>query len=113
MGRANLVATMNELTAVILAAGDSKRMRSRHPKALHRLSGRPLIDYPARLSRALGARVVIVVGRGASEVRAAVGEGKDLTFVEQKERLGTGHAVLQAREACGAGAILVLPGDQP
>src|SRR5215470_18226816 len=101
MRRANLVATMKELTAVILAAGDSKRMRSKLPKALHHLSGRPLVDYPVRLSRAIGARVVLVVGRGGADVRTAVGDAKDLTFVEQKERLGTGHAMLQAREACG------------
>src|SRR6266581_3698398 len=104
---------MKALTAVILAAGDSKRMRSKLPKALHRVSGRPLVDYPVRLSRALGARVVLVIGHGASEVRAAVGDAKDLAYVAQKERLGTGHAVLQAHGACGEGAILVLPGDQP
>jgi bifunctional UDP-N-acetylglucosamine pyrophosphorylase/glucosamine-1-phosphate N-acetyltransferase len=106
---------MNTLTAVILAAGESKRMRSSRPKALHLLGGRRMIDYPVRLARALGARVVLVVGRGADEVRAAVGEAPDLVYVEQKERLGTGHAVVQARDACGdgAGAILVLPGDQP
>jgi bifunctional UDP-N-acetylglucosamine pyrophosphorylase/glucosamine-1-phosphate N-acetyltransferase len=106
---------MNTLTAVILAAGESKRMRSSRPKALHLLGGRRLIDYPVRVARALGARVVVVVGRGAEAVRAAVGEAPDLAYVEQKERLGTAHALLQARGACGdgAGAILVLPGDQP
>jgi bifunctional UDP-N-acetylglucosamine pyrophosphorylase / glucosamine-1-phosphate N-acetyltransferase len=106
---------MKALIAVILAAGDSKRMRSRHPKALHRLGGRRLIDYPVRAARALDARVVLVVGRGADDVRAAVGEAPDLTYVEQKERLGTGHALLQARGPCddGAETILVLPGDQP
>ena len=109
------MANMKTLTAVILAAGESKRMRSSHPKALHPLAGRRLIDYPVRVARALGARVVLVIGRGADEVRAAVGEAPDLAYVEQKERLGTGHALLQARGACGdgAGAVLVLPGDQP
>jgi bifunctional UDP-N-acetylglucosamine pyrophosphorylase/glucosamine-1-phosphate N-acetyltransferase len=106
---------MSDLTAVILAAGESKRMRSRRPKALHLLGGRRLIDYPVRVARALGARVVLVVGRDADAVRAAVGEAPDLAYAEQKERLGTGHALLQARGACGdgAGTILVLPGDQP
>src|SRR5262249_60864961 len=89
------------------------RMRSSRPKALHLLGGRRMIDYPVRLARALGARVVLVVGRGADDVRAAVGEAPDIAYVEQKERLGTGHAVVQARGACGDGAILVLPGDQP
>jgi bifunctional UDP-N-acetylglucosamine pyrophosphorylase/glucosamine-1-phosphate N-acetyltransferase len=113
--RANLVTTMKTLTAVILAAGESKRMHSSRPKALHLLGGRRLIDYPVRVARALGARVVVVVGRGADDVRAAVGEAPDLAYVEQKERLGTAHALLQARGACGdgAGAILVLPADQP
>jgi bifunctional UDP-N-acetylglucosamine pyrophosphorylase/glucosamine-1-phosphate N-acetyltransferase len=106
---------MKTLTAVILAAGESKRMRSSRPKALHLLGGRRLIDYPVRVARALGARVVVVVGRGAEAVRAAIGEAPDLAYVEQKERLGTAHALLQARGACGdgAGAVLVLPGDQP
>jgi bifunctional UDP-N-acetylglucosamine pyrophosphorylase/glucosamine-1-phosphate N-acetyltransferase len=103
------------LTAIILAAGESKRMRSRRPKVLHTLCGRPLIEYPMQVTRALGARVVLVVGRAADDVRAAVGTAPDLSYVEQAERRGTGHAVLQARPACpaGGGVILVLPADQP
>ncbi len=106
---------MKPVTTVILAAGDAKRMRSSRPKVLHRLCGRPLIGYPVRACRALGARMVLVVGRSADDVRAAVGESPDVAFVEQKERLGTGHAVLQARAACAGaeGTILVLPGDMP
>src|SRR5262245_27235922 len=105
---------MEQLTAVILAAGEAKRMRSSRPKVLHRLCGRPLIDYPIRACRALGARIVVVVGRAADEVRASVGEPEDTAFVEQKERLGTGHAVLQARDACpDDGMVVVLPGDMP
>ena len=99
------------LTFVILAAGEGKRMRSRHPKVLHRLLGRPLVGYPLRIARALGDRIVLVVGRDAAEVRAAAGPGVEL--VEQGERLGTGHALQQARPACGDGAIVVLPGDTP
>jgi bifunctional UDP-N-acetylglucosamine pyrophosphorylase/glucosamine-1-phosphate N-acetyltransferase len=103
------------LTAIILAAGESKRMRSRRPKVLHPLCGRPLIEYPMQVTRALGARVVLVVGRAADDVRATVGPAPDLTYVEQAERRGTGHAVLLAGPACpaGAGVILVLPADQP
>ncbi len=106
---------MNQLTAVILAAGEAKRMRSARPKVLHALCGRPLIAYPVSAARALGARVVIVVGRAADEVRAAVSPEAAAGFVEQKERLGTGHAVLQAHVACGEGpgTLLVLPGDVP
>jgi len=106
---------MNQLTAIILAAGEAKRMRSARPKVLHALCGRPLIAYPVSTARALGARVVVVVGRAAEEVRAAVTPEVGASFVEQKERLGTGHAVLQAHVACGdgPGTVLVLPGDVP
>ena len=72
MPRANMVGTMNQLTAIILAAGEAKRMRSARPKVLHPLCGRPLIAYPLGAAGALGARVVVVVGRAAEEVRAAV-----------------------------------------
>ena len=106
---------MDKLTALILAAGEATRMKSSRPKVLHHLCGRPLIDYPVGAARALGARLIVVVGRGADLVQAAVGKSGDATFVEQKERLGTGHAVREAKEACAddSGDILVLPGDMP
>ena len=92
---------MNGLTTVILAAGEGKRMRSRTPKVLHQLCGRPLISYPLRLAQTL-----------ADRVRALAGDG--VTTVEQRERLGTGHAVLQAKGACPAtGPLLVLAADMP
>ncbi len=104
-----------DVTVVILAAGEGKRMRSRLPKALHRLGGRPLIAYPVSLARRLGGRLVVVVGRGGEDVRQALGDAADVHFVEQKERLGTGHALREARSACGngTGTIVVLPGDTP
>ena len=103
---------MDGLTTVILAAGEGKRMRSRTPKVLHELCGRPLISYPLRLAQTLSDRVVMVVGPNAAGVRALA--GSDVTLVEQRERLGTGHAVLQAREACPkTGALLVLAADMP
>jgi bifunctional UDP-N-acetylglucosamine pyrophosphorylase/glucosamine-1-phosphate N-acetyltransferase len=87
-------------------------MRSRRPKALHALCGRPLIAYPLRLARALGDRIVLVLGPDGDEVRALADDG--VAVVEQRERLGTGHAVRQARGACGdASVILVLAGDMP
>src|SRR5467141_2957160 len=104
---------MNGLTTVILAAGEGKRMRSRQPKVLHELCGRPLISYSLRLARTVGDRIVLVVGPDADAVRAAAGDG--VAIVEQRERLGTGHAVLQARGHCAGvdGPILVLPSDVP
>ena len=103
---------MNELTTLILAAGEGKRMRSRTPKVLHALCGRPLISYPLRLARTLSDRVAMVVGPNADGVRALA--GPDVAVVEQRERLGTGHAVQQARAACpDRGTLLVLAADMP
>src|SRR6266850_1544901 len=102
---------MDQLTAVILAAGEGKRMRSRQPKVLHPLCGRPLIAYPLRTARALADRIVLVVGSNADDVGAVA--GPDVRAVVQRERLGSGHAVLQARPECGHETILVLPGDMP
>ena len=88
-------------------------MRSRQPKVLHELCGRPLITYPLRLARTLADRIVLVVGPDIETMDTVVGDG--VAIVEQRERLGTGHAVLQARAECqsAAGPILVLPGDMP
>lgn len=105
---------MHGLTTVILAAGEGKRMRSRQPKVLHELCGRPLLSYALRLARTVCDRIVLVVGPDADAVRVAAGDG--VTIVEQRERLGTGHAVLQARGHCdeaAGGPVLVLPGDVP
>jgi bifunctional UDP-N-acetylglucosamine pyrophosphorylase/glucosamine-1-phosphate N-acetyltransferase len=102
---------MDGLTVVILAAGEGKRMRSRQPKVLHAMCGRPLLAYPLRIARTVADRIVVVVGPEGDAVAKAV--GPDVRTVEQRERLGTGHAVQQARPACGGGPVLVLPGDMP
>src|SRR5207247_4183357 len=90
---------MDDLTVVVLAAGEGKRMRSRQPKVLHELCGRPLIAYPLRTARALADRIVLVVGPNADEVVTLA--GSDVRAVVQRERLGSGHAVLQAKPECG------------
>jgi bifunctional UDP-N-acetylglucosamine pyrophosphorylase/glucosamine-1-phosphate N-acetyltransferase len=102
---------MDALTVVILAAGEGKRMRSRRAKVLHRLCGRPLIAYSLRIARTLSEQIVLVVPPDASDVIEAAGPG--IRAVVQRERLGTGHAVLQARPESGTGPLLVLPGDMP
>jgi bifunctional UDP-N-acetylglucosamine pyrophosphorylase/glucosamine-1-phosphate N-acetyltransferase len=86
-------------------------MRSRQPKVLHPLCGRPLIAYPLRAAHALADRFVIVAPPETPSLRQALAD--DVRMVEQRERLGTGHAVLQAKDECGDGTILVLPGDMP
>jgi bifunctional UDP-N-acetylglucosamine pyrophosphorylase/glucosamine-1-phosphate N-acetyltransferase len=102
-------------TMLILAAGEGKRMRSRTPKVLHPLCGVPMIEHVIRTGRAAGARrVVAVVAPGAAAVREALARS-DVEPVEQTERLGTAHAVLQAKALLAEEAhpILISSADQP
>lgn len=103
----------NELAVIILAAGQGKRMKSKLPKVLHSLAGRPMIEHVLDAAHTLNpSRLVVVVGRGAEQVQAAL--DRYISFVEQPQRLGTGHAVMQAQavlEDCPH--ILVLYGDMP
>ena len=100
--------------AVILAAGKGTRMKSSRAKALFPLCGKPLASYPVRAVRQAGiARVVLVVGYQADDVRQAVGEGVD--YALQEEQLGTGHALLCAEEALRGftGTVFVHCVDAP
>lgn len=103
--------------AVILAAGDSTRMKSSMSKVLHPVAGRPMIAHVmAAIAKAGISDVALVVGRDAEAVaKAATVDGLQVTPVLQTERLGTGHAVLTAREAIARGydEILVAYGDVP
>ena len=104
------------MTAIILAAGEGTRMKSRHPKVMHKLLDRPLVSWVTRAARAAGAdRIVVVVGNGAEEVRAHLAAETDVECVEQTERLGTAHATRVAIEAAGVseGPVVVLNGDLP
>ena len=103
-----------ERVAVILAAGKGTRMRSTTPKVLHRVGGRPMLEWVVEAARQAGChRILIVVGHGADEVQATV-TGDDLGWVQQEEQLGTGHALAQAAGQVKAPALLlVLSGDVP
>ena len=103
------------LHVVILAAGEGKRMRSELPKVLQPLAGRPMLAHVLEAARALQpARIHVVVGHGGEAVRAAFAQQADLLFVEQAQRLGTGHALQQAMPAIpDAARVLVLYGDVP
>ncbi len=103
-----------DLAVVILAAGQGKRMHSDTPKVLHRLAGRALLSHVLDAARALAPRrIVVVFGHGGEQVRAAFPDA-DLAWVEQRERLGTGHALRQALPEVPKGAnVLVLNGDVP
>ncbi|HOV79147.1 MAG TPA: bifunctional UDP-N-acetylglucosamine diphosphorylase/glucosamine-1-phosphate N-acetyltransferase GlmU [Bacillota bacterium] len=102
------------LAAVVLAAGKGTRMKSRLPKVLHKLCGKPMLSYVVEAASAAGVqKIVVVVGHGADLVAREV-EGAALVAV-QSEQLGTGHALMQAGPHFGgfSGQILVLCGDIP
>ena len=105
---------MTPLHVVILAAGQGKRMRSSLPKVLHLLAGRPLLSYVVEAANGLGAaRVHVVYGHGGGTVREAMAAA-DVEWVEQREQLGTGHALALAMPGIPDDAtVLVLNGDVP
>jgi bifunctional UDP-N-acetylglucosamine pyrophosphorylase/glucosamine-1-phosphate N-acetyltransferase len=102
------------LNVVVLAAGQGKRMRSRVPKVLQPLGGRPLIEHVIAAARLLKpARICVVYGHGGDEVPQAL-RADGLTFVKQQPQLGTGHALAQALPHLEtSGLTLVLYGDVP
>lgn len=108
------------LDVVVMAAGKGTRMKSRLPKVLHRLGGRPMVLRVLDTAAGLGARqVVVVTGHGAEEVEATLGasagdDGIAVQFARQMPQLGTGHAVRQAAPLLADDAtVLVLSGDVP
>lgn len=101
------------LAAVILAAGKGVRMRSATPKVLHKLAGLPIIGHVMRAVEALYPdRLIVVLGREMDSVAEAV---RPASIAIQDPALGTGHAVLAAREALSGakGSVLVVFGDTP
>ncbi len=106
---------MNDITALILAAGKGTRMKSKLCKVLHTVAGRSLINYVLDSVQALGAdKVVLVVGHQSQEVIAAI-ELPGVEYAVQEPQLGTGHAVMAARDLLHGctGNILILCGDIP
>ncbi|MGN2253152.1 bifunctional UDP-N-acetylglucosamine diphosphorylase/glucosamine-1-phosphate N-acetyltransferase GlmU [Frateuria sp. GZRe12] len=103
------------LHVVILAAGEGKRMRSRKPKVLMPLAGKPLLGHVLATARALSPSTIhVVYGHAGEQVHTAFAADPDIGWVEQAERLGTGHAVAQALAHIPDGArVLVLYGDVP
>ncbi|MEA3274350.1 MAG: bifunctional UDP-N-acetylglucosamine diphosphorylase/glucosamine-1-phosphate N-acetyltransferase GlmU [Pseudomonadota bacterium] len=103
-----------KLGVVVLAAGQGTRMRSRLPKVLHHLAGRPLVAHVLQTSEDIGAdQVCVVYGHGGERVREAM-TGYDCLWAEQAKQKGTGHAVMQAMPLMqGVDRVLVLYGDVP
>ena len=103
---------MPDLTVVILAAGQGTRMRSRLPKMLHPLCGRPLVGWPIAAARDAGAQRIVIVVSPGGELDGHLPD--DVVSVVQPKPNGTGGAVLAAKDELGDGqTVVVLPGDAP
>lgn len=102
------------LTAIILAAGQSTRMKSNLPKVLHEVCGRPMLHYCLEACYGAGCTsVIVVVGHGKELVMSAFADDKRIRWVEQTERLGTGHAARMCIDELKKhhGDAFILAGD--
>jgi bifunctional UDP-N-acetylglucosamine pyrophosphorylase/glucosamine-1-phosphate N-acetyltransferase len=104
------------LSALVLAAGEGSRMKSRKPKVMHAICGKSMISYVLDILLELKNdgiidNIRIVIGSGADAIRAEIGD--KASCIVQEERKGTGHAVMTAAPEIGEDEILVLTGDSP
>jgi bifunctional UDP-N-acetylglucosamine pyrophosphorylase/glucosamine-1-phosphate N-acetyltransferase/UDP-N-acetylglucosamine pyrophosphorylase len=107
---------MKPAIAVVLAAGKGTRMNSDLPKVLHPVCGRPMIEFVLDALQSAGvSRSIVVVGYAADRVRQTLKHRLEVTFADQTEQLGTGHAVMMCRDALKdhEGPVLIVTGDSP
>jgi bifunctional UDP-N-acetylglucosamine pyrophosphorylase/glucosamine-1-phosphate N-acetyltransferase len=107
---------LTDLHVVVLAAGKGTRMKSARPKVLHRVAGRPMIEYVLDTAAGLQpASITVVVGHQAETLKQVLAGQPGLTFVVQEPQLGTAHALLQAEPALTGkrGTLILLSGDVP
>ncbi|MHA6481558.1 bifunctional UDP-N-acetylglucosamine diphosphorylase/glucosamine-1-phosphate N-acetyltransferase GlmU [Paenibacillus sp. strain BS8-2] len=100
--------------AIVLAAGQGKRMKSKLYKVLHPVCGKPMVGHVLDVVRSANCeRAVVIVGHGAEKVKAYLGDTAE--YALQEQQLGTGHAVLQAKDLIGdvEGTTIVICGDTP
>lgn len=104
---------LNNISAVILAAGEGTRMKSKHPKVTHRILGKPMIEHVIDSAIRAGIQdIVVVIGHKAEEVKECI--HTNVRYVTQEEQLGTGHAMMCATSCiAGSSTTLVLAGDNP
>ena len=98
-----------------MAAGKGTRLKSRHPKVLHTVGGKPMLDYViAAAARVVpAADIFVIIGHEAERLRDTFAH-TGVNFVLQAEQLGTGHAIMAARKALASYEhVLVLSGDVP
>lgn len=107
---------MKSLAVIILAAGIGKRLKSKKAKVLHTLAGEPMIRHVVRKAISLAPlKIVVIIGNQAEEVKACISESPKISFVKQKDLLGTANAVQQAEKSLSGfnGTVLILSGDVP
>ncbi|WP_042278074.1 bifunctional UDP-N-acetylglucosamine diphosphorylase/glucosamine-1-phosphate N-acetyltransferase GlmU [[Clostridium] dakarense] len=99
--------------AIILAAGKGTRMKSKHPKVVHKVCGKEMVNHVIDVSKKSGVEdVVVILGHGSETVKTQIPQ--DSMIAMQTEQLGTGHAVLMAKEYINDNdTIVVLCGDTP
>jgi bifunctional UDP-N-acetylglucosamine pyrophosphorylase/glucosamine-1-phosphate N-acetyltransferase len=105
---------MSDTAVIIMAAGKGKRMKSNLPKVLHNLAGKPILNYVLdTVSQLEVKRKILIVGYKSDKIRELIGD--KIEYVEQKEQLGTAHAVLQTKKLLSdfKGDVLILSGDVP
>ncbi|WP_287796939.1 bifunctional UDP-N-acetylglucosamine diphosphorylase/glucosamine-1-phosphate N-acetyltransferase GlmU, partial [Idiomarina sp.] len=103
-----------KLRVVILAAGKGTRMRSELPKVLHKVANKPMVEHVIDTARSLKPDAInLIYGHGGDQLKQAIA-GDDLTWVEQREQLGTGHAVQQViPHLKSSEKVIILYGDVP
>ena len=105
---------MKNIVAIVLAAGEGTRMKSRLPKVVHQVCGKLMIEYViGRLEELNIDQKIVIIGYKGNLVKETL--GKKVDYIWQKEQLGTGHALAQCKEALAKfkGDLLVLSGDTP
>ncbi len=104
---------MGGIAAVVMAAGKGTRMKSKYPKVLHHIGGKPLVAHVIQsLNEAHIDDITVIVGQGRELVEQTLGSA--LKYAYQAEQLGTGHAVLQAKDTVDhSKMVLVVSGDTP
>ena len=108
--------TENIKKAIVLAAGKGTRMKSELPKVLFPVCGKPMIEYVLDALESAGVdEIIVVVGYRSDLVKSTIRPRASIKFAEQKELLGTGHAVMSCREHLEGfdGPVFIIAGDNP
>ena len=111
----NAAAPNEDFAIAIMAAGKGTRLKSKHPKVLHAIAGKPLLQHVIEAAKRVvpGSKIYAIIGHEAERVKQAVAE-TGVNFILQQEQRGTGHAIMCARDALAQyGNVIVLSGDVP